>query len=51
MPDFICLDDNEVLAIPLLGDERISYGVAWNKKITNKVVTDFINITKDIYSR
>lgn len=51
MPDFVCLDDNEVLAIPLLADERISYGVAWNKKITNKVVTDFINIAKDIYSR
>lgn len=51
MPDFVCLDDNEVNIIPLSYNERISYGVAWNKKINNKVVTDFINIAKDIYSK
>lgn len=51
MPDFVCLDDNEVSVIPLLTNEQISYGVAWNKKNTNKVVNDFINIAKDIYSR
>lgn len=50
MPDFVCLDDNEVLVIPLLSEERISYGVAWNKKNTNKVVNDFINIAKNVYS-
>lgn len=51
MPDFVCLDDNEVIIIPLSSNERISYGVAWNKKNTNKVVTDFINIAKDTYSK
>lgn len=50
MPDFVCLNDDEVKIIPLLCDERISYGVAWREKNTNKVVNDFINIAKDIYS-
>lgn len=50
MPDFVCLDDGEVRVIPLLSDERISYGVAWNKKNTDKVVMDFVSIAKDIYS-
>lgn len=51
MPDFVCLDDDEVVVIPLSSDERISYGVAWNKKNTNKIVNDFISIAKDVYSR
>ena len=51
MPDFVCLDDDEVVVLPLSSDERISYGVAWNKKNTNKIVNDFISIAKDVYSR
>ena len=50
MPDFVCLDDDEVGINPILSNERISYGVAWNKKNNRKVVNDFINIAKDIYS-
>lgn len=50
MPDFVCLDDEEVGINSILYNERISYGVAWNKKNNRKVVNDFINIAKDIYS-
>lgn len=50
MPDFVCLEDREVVVVPISMDEYISYGIAWNKKNTSKAIDDFIKTAKNIYS-
>lgn len=49
MPDFVCVQDSELLQIPIQIEDQVPYGVVWKKTPTSKNTREFVTIAKKVY--